>query len=302
MSDRNTKRLVNWLIRMAGDGDGRVSLGHLSASGQGVPLGQWAIRHSDADPALAQLADSILDAAASDTDGQPSGTPQQYVVLAYHEDAPDKPVSRLPFRLAASEQFAPEGSALTTEPPTERGLVAQTLRHNELLLRTSFGALGSAASQLERHNLMLGEQVTRLTAQVFQMQEERQRLLDRETERLLEIEQFEADRDQRARVTNAVLSAGQGFVATLASGGKPLALPASTPGEATAAATPVPAGAVSALGQIRDLLDSMSPEQTQQLMGVLTPTQQASFFMLHQLFVSLEPAASDDEPAAAEEG
>lgn len=296
-ADRNGRKLHHWLIRMAGDGGGRVSLGHLSATGPGVPLGQWAVRHEDDDASLKQLAESIVCAAADDADGQAGGTPQQYVALFYAQDAPDQPASRLPFRLSQAEQFAPEGSALATEPPTEKGLIAQAIRHNEFLVRTSFGAMGSAASQLERHNHMLGDQVARLTEQVFEMQRERQELLDRDTERLLEVERFEAERNHRDRITSAVLSAGKGFVGMLANGGKPLQLPVSTAADGgrdaaksqDSAAGPdptgtVPAAAVVALDQLQELFRSLTPEQTQAIAGALTPMQQGSLMMLyHQL-------------------
>lgn len=307
-ADRNTRKLHHWLIRMAGDGGGRVSLGHLSATGPGVPLGQWAVRHEDEDAALRQLAESIVCAAADDADGQAGGTPQQYVALFYAEDAPDQPASRLPFRLSQAEQFAPEGSALATEPPTEKGLVAQAIRHNEFLVRTSFGAMGSAASQLERHNHMLGDQVARLTEQVFEMQRERQELLDRDTERLLEVERFEAERNHRDRITSAVLSAGKGFVGLLANGGKPLQLPVSTDGSADGAMTAadaaaprptetVPAAAVVALDQLQELFRSLTPEQTQAIAAALTPMQQGSLMLLyHQL------AGPEDDGAAAGAG
>ena len=316
--NQSAKRLHHWLIRMAGDGSGRVSLGHMNVTGPGVPLGQWAVKNGDSDETLRQLSAAILGAASDDADGQSSGTPQQYVTLYYLDDAPDRAVSRLPFRLATSEQFAPEGSTLASEPASERGLLGQAIRHNEFLVRTSFGAMGSAASQLERHNHMLSDQLVRLTEQVFDMQKERQDLLDRDTERLLEVERFEAERDHRDRMTSELLSAIKGGFAMLTNGGKPLQLPASTtpapeprqlpadtssedadaaPAEQAASASPlptVPAAAMVALSQLQDLFRSLTPEQTQQIASILTPMQQASLFSLYQLFAGLEETAEGE--------
>lgn len=322
-ADRNTHKLYEWLKRLAGDGSGRVSLGHLSASGPGVPLGQWAVRQEDSDETLRQLAGAIVQAAADDTDGQTGGMPQQYVTLFYAEDAPDRAASRLPLRLAAPEQFAPEGSALATEPPTDKGLLSQAIRHNEFLVRTSFGAMGAACANLERQNHMMSEQIMRQTEQIFDMQRERQELLDRDSERLLKIEQFEADRDHRDRLTSEVLSAGKGFMAMLANGGKPLMLPVSTGAgaagpaprapsptngsraaddgvdaedegaSASAAPQSVPAAAVLALSQLQDFFRSLTPEQTQQIGALLSPAQQGSLLTLYQLFAGL-----DDEEKA----
>ncbi|MCA9607151.1 MAG: hypothetical protein KC619_16205 [Myxococcales bacterium] len=304
--NQSAKRLHHWLIRMAGDGSGRVSLGHMNVTGPGVPLGQWAVKNGDSDETLRQLSAAILGAASDDADGQSSGTPQQYVTLYYLDDEPDRAVSRLPFRLATAEQFAPEGSTLASEPANERGLLGQAIRHNEFLVRTSFGAMGSAAAQLERHNHMLSDQLVRLTEQVFDMQKERQDLLDRDTERLLEVERFEAERDHRDRMTSELLSAIKGGFAMLTNGGKPLQLPASTtPASAPqlpadtmtevtsteASMTPpptVPAAAMVALSQLQDLFRSLTPEQTQQIASILTPMQQASLFSLYQLFAGLE--------------
>jgi len=322
-ADRCVSKLHHWLIRMAGDGGGRVSLGHLSASGPGVPLGQWAVRQEDTDETLRRLAEAIAGAAADDADGQANGTPQQYVTLFYMEGSPDRAASRLPFRLATPEQFAPEGSAMASEPATEKGLLSQAIRHNEFLVRTSFGAMGSAASQLERHNQILSDQLVRLTEQVFQMQAERQELLDRDTERLLEMERFEAERAHRDRITSAVLSAGKGFVGMLANGGKPLQLPVSTTpalpsgdeengssshrpqaDEQGGADEPrtVPAAAMLALDQLQDLFRSLTPEQTQAIAAALTPTQQGSLMMLYHLFAGLEGGEGEESVGAAGEG
>lgn len=315
-ADRNVHKLHQWLVRLAGDGGGRVSLGHLSASGPGVPLGQWAVRQEDNDETLKQLAEGIVRAAADDTDGQAGGMPQQYVALFYLATEPDKAASRMPFRLAKEEQFAPEGSALASEPPTDKGLLSQAIRHNEFLVRTSFGAMGSAASQLERHNHMMSDQLVRLTEQVFEMQRERQELLDRDAERLLEIERFEAQRDHRNRITSEVIAAGKGIFAMAANGGKPLQLPVSTAPahEASAAseqpaaaseaepvaATPtVPASAVMALESLKDFFDSLKPEQVQSILAILTPTQQATLYILSQMFSDSGDEADDGEGAAS---
>ncbi len=308
--NRNVERLSEWLVRLAGDGDGTASLGHVSAVGPGVPLGRWPVRNADAPETLRQLAEDIVRAASDDAEGHPGGTPQQYVCLYYFESDPEKAGSRLTIRLSTAEQFAPEGSALVTEPPTERGLISQAIRHNEFLVKSSFGAMGAAAAQLERHNQMLGSQVTRLTEQVFEMQRERQELLDRDAERLLEIERFEADRQHRERVTSAVLSAGKGFFATLANGGKPLQLPVATTaavkrlaagGDAPPsdvadedALPTVPASAVLALDQLQDLFRSLTPEQTQSIAGVLTMEQQAA---LMSLYYQMAGPTEDVDPA-----
>ena len=332
IADKTALKLYHWLIRMARDGDGRVSLGHLSVSGPGVALGQWAVRHEDAPDAIRELAQSIVRAAADDADGQAGGTPQQYVTLFYNSSAPDTAASRLPFRLASLEQFAPEGSALATEPPTATGMVAQAIRHNEFLVKASFGAMGSACTNLERQNAMMAEQLMRQTEQIFQMQQERQDLLDRDAERLLKIEQFEADRDHRDRMTSEGISLLKGLIASAANGGKPLMLPVSTspspaapasgqalatvsasaPSEAEAGESgagvvraeglveapgqqTVPAAALVALGQLQEFFRSLTPEQTMQINGLLTPMQQGSLFTLYQLFAGL----SDEEKAAA---
>lgn len=320
-ADPNTLRLYEWLKRLAGDGSGRVSLGHVTVSGPGVPLGQWAVKNEDADETLRQLAEVIVQAAADDSDGQGTGMPQQYIALYYHETSPDRSSSRMPIRFAAAEQFAPEGSALATEPPTDRGLLAQAIRHNEFLVRTSFGAMGAACANLERQNHMMSEQLVQQTKQIFEMQSERQDLLDRDSERLVRVVQAEADRDHRTRVTSEVLSAGKGFMAMLANGGKPLRIPVSTEADTTPAPMQVlssgggaasegsggtgmpdsvPAAAVLALSQLQDFFRSLTPEQTQKITSALSPTQQGSLLTLYQLFAGLEDADGDESAAETE--
>lgn len=309
MHEHSQNKILQWLRRMKNDGGGAVSLGHLDAAGQGVPLGRWPVREQDSPAVLELLSESVLSAAADDADGQSAGCPQQYVLLFYAADAPNRPASRLPFRLSQeTERFAPEGSSLATEPATTQGQLAQQMRHNEFVMKHAWAAAGAVTSILERQVRMLNTQVERQQNKLFAMIEEREDLRDRDAERILDIERFEAERDFRNKVLSEGLTAAKGALALWANGSAPLQLPASTSTtvvpSAPAVNTPAPSAvpepaavpptALVALSQIKDLMESFTPEQLMQLQAVLSPMQTMSFLSLAQL---LQGEEGDEDPA-----
>lgn len=86
-----------------------------------------------ADRVVLEIANNVQD----DANSLKAGI-QTYCLIAHFEKSDDKP--RKIFRVAADEDFDPDGGS--SEPPTEKGIVAQLMRHNETNNKNSLVAMG----------------------------------------------------------------------------------------------------------------------------------------------------------------
>ena len=115
---------------------------HLSVEKK--PIGDVCTVNIASDPAFegTEIADKLIaeiaDAAQRDADDYKSGV-QTYGIFAYYTKN-DRFVPRKVFRVAANEDFDPEGGS--SEPPTEKGLMTQLMRHNEINSKNSLVAMG----------------------------------------------------------------------------------------------------------------------------------------------------------------
>ena len=93
---------------------------------------------------IEDTASFLEQAAISDAEG--IGGVQTYVVLCYREKSPDKVSARCVVR-ANGGDATDEYGHINSEPPTEKGLVRQQMRHNEALAKV----LMSSTSSVLRH-------------------------------------------------------------------------------------------------------------------------------------------------------
>ncbi|MFH1010994.1 MAG: hypothetical protein V1784_07150 [bacterium] len=113
--------------------------------------------------------------ANSEADAGGIGGIQSYVVLAFFEDEPDKPLARFTFRVAGDNE-EDEGE-ISSEPPNRIGITSQLMRHNEAIMRTGTIATGQVVAVMQRTIASLSEANERLTTQrleSFQLIEELQ--------------------------------------------------------------------------------------------------------------------------------
>jgi len=98
---------------------------------------------SDAGVEGTEIADRIIneiaDAALRDANDVRAGV-QTYAIYAYYTNDANY-VPRKIFRAAADEDSDPEAGGMS-EPPTEKGLVSQLMRHNEITSKNSLVAMG----------------------------------------------------------------------------------------------------------------------------------------------------------------
>jgi hypothetical protein len=79
------------------------------------------------------IINKLVDAAQRDANDF-GGTIQKYILFAYYADDPNY-VPRKMFRVAANDEITRDTSP--SEPPTEKGLVSQTMRHLEAVMKTA---------------------------------------------------------------------------------------------------------------------------------------------------------------------
>ena len=92
------------------------------------------------------LVNRIVDAAQRDANDFEGGV-QKYALFAYYSDDPNY-VPRKIFRVAADDEVTRDLSP--SEPPTEKGLVSQVMRHLEAVMRTSTVSTGVVIENMTR--------------------------------------------------------------------------------------------------------------------------------------------------------
>ena len=133
----------------------KIQLRHLSVDRkiQG-DVASFAVKLDPGSDEIGPLIDSICDAAQKDADDLASGI-QNYALYAFFpEDLNYLP--RKVFRvIGENEDFERELSP--SEPPTEKGLVSQLMRHNESIMKTMTVSQGYMTGTLQRENQRLAE-------------------------------------------------------------------------------------------------------------------------------------------------
>ncbi|MCC6878016.1 MAG: hypothetical protein IT378_27135 [Sandaracinaceae bacterium] len=326
MNDLEPK-IRTWLTRMTRGGEtGDVLLGHLDVGGQPAQLGRWRLGEHVSEAELAQAASEMVHVACDDADGQSAHATQQYVLVFYNEQG-RVAESRLPFQVqgAMGAKFGgSSGEGLSTEPATEKGLVGQLMRHNEMLVRSSWAAAGHVMGALERQVTSLMAQNEKLADRNFGMTLGYEGLLSDKTQRELAADLAAHQKKATSQFFANLFALAPAVVSQLGGARAPRALPApapAAPSPAPAAATPrsSAAGGSSSVGgppsngpplpepgmhagdesllarQLRSFMQTLSPEQFAAIQQALEPMQMIALGMLYQSLHA--PGESETEPA-----
>jgi hypothetical protein len=278
--------LVKWLTRMLSDitEEGTISrleLAHVIEGEHAERLELWRNKSDEArDPQ--ELAQEIQDRAEDDVQSRITGQPQRYVVYAFRGDA-DIHESQHGFLVRPRSVRHGDDS----EPPNERGIVGQSMRHNEgmhrLLLNGCEALVGRLAADLDR------ERTARVKAEElnWSMHDRYQQLLDKEHERRL----AEAKELMKARRMDELLGVATALlpiVITKVVGGAAAQAPAQL-----SAVVPelVPVDPKDAA--IRHFFASLSEEEISGVLGSLSSTNQVALAELHRAFGEPAPGPAD---------
>lgn len=132
----------------------KVVIRHLSVDRK--PQGDVAsipVRFDGDEDEIGPLVNNIADLAQQDADAQNQGL-QLYAIYAYYSKDQTY-VPRKPFRVAGASEMDRELNP--SEPPTEKGLVAQTMRHLEAVMKTSAVSMGYAFQAQQQEIRRLSE-------------------------------------------------------------------------------------------------------------------------------------------------
>lgn len=140
-----------------------------------------------------QIDETVIDRMADDIDNstqdeadQLDGV-QQYIIYVFRANTGEKPTARFPLRQTSTageeDQDNPTGQS---EPASVTGILAQQMRHNEALVRTSVGGWRDVIQVLQKMNARLADQneflQTRLSEQRVVVDDAESKKADRDAE------------------------------------------------------------------------------------------------------------------------
>ncbi len=250
-------RIRKWLARtLEGEGVDRLVIRHDTGAEVATMRGEEGGPFESKDGIVDELATAIADRVFEDAIGL--GGVQRYIATAY---GLDKVVARLTLRENADASGADRqpGDPIDSEPPTERGLLTQTMRHLEISERTHATVVANIFAMQSR---MLREKDERIA-----------HLEDRHWETVIAAEQLVSDHHRRQlenRAADQKAEAMREVVGTF------LQL-APTAINKIAGRRVLQEKTSPALVGLRALVGTLKPEQLEALKFVLTPAQLENF-------------------------
>jgi len=152
-------------------------------------VAQFPVKLEEGSDEIEPLLMQIAEAAQNDANDLNSGV-QSYAIYAYF--AQDRNyVPRKIFRVSSVDEEI-ERDVNPSEPPTEKGLTSQLMRHNEAIMRQMTIATGMQLQTMQRENQRLAEMNERYSQQQVDFLVLVQDLLDNATRRRLDERQQEA--------------------------------------------------------------------------------------------------------------
>lgn len=278
----------------------RLEVYHSIEGGMGERLGtlEMADRDDDEDPD--DLAQEVWDMAEEDAATRPTGSVERYVVQLFRGDTRE-PEEQKAFTVRGRLTTALIGNG--SEPPTPAGerwaQMRQTNDLHALVVRMCEATAGSAAIQLERERT----ENNRLREVAFEYEKLRQQLLDNSLDRELKRKEAEASNTQMQMLFGTMLQLAPIVLQRLLAPAPPpgAALPLS-PAPAATASPPAPAPAPAAPQTpdhvvVRDaliakLLESVSMEQMQTMLGSFDNSQKQQFLAVYTSYRENPPAPS----------
>jgi len=265
MSDKTErKKLEQWLRRQlyARDNCSKFAMRHISSEGK-AGNEVWSIdvpKKGLSEEKMETLLGEINQCAYDDACG--IGGLQRYVVQSFHSGS-EKPSQRYVFRV---EGESPEDDGMDSEPATQKGLIAQQMRHNEALARTITMMVTQLGPSFNRTIGQLTEHNEKLMDKHMENIVATEELLSLKHTRDLEMKQLES-KDKRA---NDVWEKAQilvPFVANRLLGKKVL-----------------PESIEPQMAMLKALLSSFSQEQVQNLMMGMSVEQRMAFLEFYETF------------------
>jgi len=280
-----SQTLVKWLTRLLSDvteggAIGRFELIHKIEGEHAERIDIWR-NESDNARSPEELAQEVQDSAQRDVQSRVTGIPQRYIVYAFRGQSDDHE-SQHAFLVRPGLHLSKQGE--DSEPPTDKGVIAHCLRHDEnihrLFISGGDALIGRLSTELERER----DARSKAELQNWTMFEKYQGLLDRDHERRI-TEAKELMKARRVDELMGVVTALLPILATkLLGGGQPQQLPAAA--DATVAVDPKDAA-------VRHFFSCLSETEISSILGCISSSSQVALAQLHGAFSNEAPTPAD---------
>lgn len=192
---------------------------------------------------------------AADQDALGLGGHNRYKLLAYFKHAA-RPLTRFTFRITVDSDD--EHDSEFTEDASKTGLLGQTMRHQEVTMRTAFGHLSQVMNIMHRNMAMLATH--------------NEKLMEERRENFEMMEDLKSQRHERELMTAEAEIKQEGIRALIEKGNILLPVVVNR-----IAGKKVLAEGNPELEVMQSFAESLSPQQAAAMMKVMTPEQQVAF-------------------------
>jgi hypothetical protein len=201
----NRQRIGRWLQAVITDlGEEytpKLALRHITVNDRQIDIATFAPQKlGDDEGVFGDLVRRIGE--AIDTDAEGLGGVQRYIVVATSDD---RVVARLPLRCSVLGGDSGDPDPVESEPPTQKGQVAQLMRHNEALLRMFVVGMGQVVSTMQRTIARLQQNADVADDRRLAAVEAKENLLNQQTERELVLRE-QADEATSKRMTLTLMA------------------------------------------------------------------------------------------------
>ena len=257
--DEWQKKLLSWCKRQTDNNDAdplvRVTLAHMGERGsQKSPSQVHEIKNAGGQKPE-DLCSSLVAAAHEDAEGL--GGLQRYVCYSYYGEAGERKGERFTFRIFTD--FAEDELGGDSEPANATGLVSQSMRHTEAIMRSNTMDRGEIIRHYQRIVDSLTAQVEKLSAKHFDMLTMAEEMTQANHERKMDAIRVEHEMINKGEVFRTVKILLPTVVNKLA--GKNLLPTSETPSDVL----------------VDQLLESLDPQQVAVIQQVLKPQQLVAF-------------------------
>lgn len=282
------QNLIKWLTRMLADvteagSIGRFELIHKVEGEHAERLGVWR-SDSDSPRSPDELAQEIQDTAHHDAQSRVTGLPQRYVAFAFRAQN-EEHESQHAFLVRPGSHLSRLGE--DSEPPTEKGVIAHSMRHDESMHRLFITGgevlIGRLSAELER------ERDARVKAEQLNWSvfEKYQALQDREHERRI----AEAKELMKARRVDELMGVATALIPILAT--KLLGSAQSRTEQTQQLGAPAQAAADPKDLAVRHFFSCLSETEITSILGCVSSSSQIALAQIHSSFMSESQSPAD---------
>lgn len=238
----------------------RLVLSHIAVTGKAGDVHTMPFKKCPAEGEISDIVHEIETHALNEVETM--GGVQKFIVRSYFSKS-EKPVSRFPFRMSATDA-GNEDETVDSEPPSAKGMLSQLMRHNEALARMLTMGTTQIIVTLQKQNANLAAQLEMNMSKELEFVRTTEELLSQKHVRELEAIQAQ-NKEKRMQ---ELYDKGMLLLPAVANriAGKQVMNQTVSPSEV----------------MLNELVSTLKPEQFEKLLAVLAPEQRIVLLELYQ--------------------